>query len=1026
MITKTMSMNAERVLSFWFLIFFPAYAFAVDPYKTITQYAHTAWRTQDGFFAGTPRAITQTADGYIWIATRNELFQFDGVRLVKWTPYRGGQFPSSKINSLLGSCDGSLWIATDSGLAQWKNQELTMISGSQARISWIIERANGEVWFSRIPLSDQSGGVCRVSGQQAQCFGPRAGIPVKSAAVLSEDRSGSLWFGDQSKVVQWDGSSVRIFAPPALKGNQADGLRGMVAAPDGSVWLGFNKKGPGIGLQKVVGDGLKPFVTRELDSSTLEVTTVLLDRQNSVWVGTISQGIFRIHGAVVDHYGSADGLSSDYILQLYEDREGDVWAATSRGIDCFRDLRVTSYTRHEGLPSEEVDSVLASRDGTIWAGGPGGLSSIRGRTVTSIQPPRIGTRATQITSLLEDHAGRIWVGLENSLYVYDRGIFHSVIRPDGRQPGFVVGLAEDSEHNIWAEIIGPRRALLRISNLVVDREFREPEMPAARKLAIAPDGSLWLGLLTGDLARYKEGKTDIFRFKNNPTPTRDSAVNEIVVATDGSVLGVTSFGLIAWRNGTQQTMTTKNGLPCDAIYSAVTDRRGTLWLYAQCGIVEVANAELQKWWKDRNAMLQVRTIGPLDGAQPGPVPFQGAAASPDGRVWFANGTALQVFDTSDVSRNSLPPPVYIQDVVAEHKIYGGNANIWFPAGTRDLQIDYTALSFRNPQKVAFRYRLEGRDNTWQDAGSRRQSFYTDLPPGQYRFRVIASNNDGVWNEQGAMLAFSIAPAWYQTKIFQFGCILFAMLLVWTIHRVRVRQVAQAIGARFDERLAERTRIARDLHDTLLQTIQGSKLVVDDALETSSDPGRMRKALEQLSAWLQQAGQEVRAALNSLRVSATTTNDLAEAFKRVLETTPIHSLAATISVSGDVRDIHPIVRDEVYRVGYEAIRNAHAHSGGTHLTVQLRYTDDLMLRITDDGMGADASTFSDGKEGHYGLKGMRERAGRIGAKLNIVSDAARGTEVCLTVPGKIAFHNGKTPRSWTIRGLLRRAGRTKNT
>ena len=211
-----------------------------------------------------------------------------------------------------------------------------------------------------------------------------------------------------------------------------------------------------------------------------------------------------------------------------------------------------------------------------------------------------------------------------------------------------------------------------------------------------------------------------------------------------------------------------------------------------------------------------------------------------------------------------------------------------------------------------------------------------------------------------------------------------MLLVWTIHRVRMRQVAQAIGARFDERLAERTRNARDLHDTLLQTIQGSKLVADDALETPSDLGRMRKALEQLSAWLQQAGQEVRAALNSLRVSATTTNDLAEAFRRVLETTPIHSLAATISVSGDVRDIHPIVRDEVYRVGYEAIRNAHAHSGGTHLTVQLRYTDDLMLRIADDGMGAD------------GVHLQRRQRRSLWSE-----------------------RNARAAGSWTIRGLLRR-------
>jgi len=201
-LTQSISVNASRFVAFWLLMLFAARAAAVDADKRITQYAHTAWRTRDGFFSGSPRAITQTTDGYIWIATQSELFQFDGVRLMKWTPSGGGPFPSSKINALLGSSDGSLWIATDSGLAQWKNQQLTVISGSQARISWIIERANGEVWFSRIPLSDQSGGVCRVFGQQAQCYGPRDGIPLKSAAVLSEDRSGYLWFGDQSKVVQ--------------------------------------------------------------------------------------------------------------------------------------------------------------------------------------------------------------------------------------------------------------------------------------------------------------------------------------------------------------------------------------------------------------------------------------------------------------------------------------------------------------------------------------------------------------------------------------------------------------------------------------------------------------------------------------------------------------------------------------------------------------------------------------------------------------------------------------------------------
>jgi signal transduction histidine kinase/ligand-binding sensor domain-containing protein len=1010
--------NGSRLVPFWLLILFAAHAWAVDPNSRITQYAHSAWRTQDGFFSGSARAITQTTDGHLWIATQRELFQFDGAHFTKWTPPAGSQFPSSTINALLGSNDGSLWIGTDSGVAQWKNQQLTAVAGSHGRITSIIDRANGEVWFSRIPLFNQGGAVCRVSGQQAQCLGSREGIPVTRAGVLSEDRSGYLWFGDQNVAVQWNGGLLQRFAPAALKGNQADGVRGIVAARDGSVWLGFARRGPGLGLQKVINGTLKPFISRELDSSTLDVITLLLDRQNSLWIGTISQGIFRIHDGAVDHFGTADGLSSDYILQLYEDHEGDVWVATSRGIDCFRDLRVTSYTRREGLPSEEVDSIVASRDGTIWVGGPAGLSSIRGRTVTSIKP-RTGVAAPQITSLLEDHAGRLWVGVDNSLYIYNKDVFKPITRRDGRQLGFIVGIAEDLEHNVWAEIIGPPRALVRISNLAIDREFPEPEMPAARKLAVGLDGSIWLGLLTGDLARYKDGKTDIFRFKNSPTPTLESTVYEVVVGADGSVLGATSFGLIAWKNGNQQIMTQKSGLPCEAIYTAVIDRRGTLWLYTQCGIVEIATEELQKWWRDSNTIVQVRTIGPLDGAQPGLVPFQGAAASPDGRLWFANGTALQALDSSHASANTIPPPVYIENVIAGHKTHGAHKDISFAANTRDLQIDYTALSFRNPQKVAFRYRLEGRDNAWQDAESRRQAFYTDLPPGRYRFRVIASNNDGVWNEQGATLAFSIAPAWYQTRLFQAAYVVSAVLLVWTIYRVRMRQVAKAIEARFDERLAERTRIARDLHDTLLQTIHGSKLVADNALETPSEPAVMRKALEQLSQWLQQAGQEGRAALNSFRGSATCTNDLAEAFRRVLQNPPLHSLPATISVSGDVREIHPIVRDEVYRVGYEAIRNAHAHSGGNHLDVQLRYTDALMLRVADNGVGADASTFRDGKEGHYGVSGMRERASQIGARLSIVSDATRGTEVCLIVPGGIAFRDRKGPRQWHIRGLLRR-------
>jgi signal transduction histidine kinase len=265
----------------------------------------------------------------------------------------------------------------------------------------------------------------------------------------------------------------------------------------------------------------------------------------------------------------------------------------------------------------------------------------------------------------------------------------------------------------------------------------------------------------------------------------------------------------------------------------------------------------------------------------------------------------------------------------------------------------------------------------------------------------------VWNEEGATLDFSVAPAWFQMSSFRVLCALAMIFIAWAVYRLRVRQIAKTISAGFDERLAERTRIARDLHDTFLQTIQGSKLVADDALEQSTDPARMRRALEQLSAWLEQATQEGRAALNSLRTSTTQRNDLADAFRRAAENGHLPgSMEAAVSVVGNARDMHPIVRDEVYRIGYEAIRNANLHSKGNRLEVELQYAQDLTIRVRDNGIGIEPVVADHGKEGHFGLRGMRERAERIGAQLTIVSSAASGTELTLVVPGRIVFRKTK--------------------
>ena len=705
MLPKLITVNASRLLPLWLLILFTSKVMAVDPNKRLTQYAHTAWRLQDGLFSGAPHAITQTRDGYLWIGTQNELLRFDGVRLSKWDPPAGAQLPPSRIWTLLASRDGSLWIGTDSGLAHWNNRELVTPPAADGHVNSIIERQNGEIWFSRVQRFQQNGAVCKVLGERIKCYGKHDGLPLDTGNALAEDTSGNLWFGDPSTVVRWNGSSVRTFSPQGLEGNRSDGVTGIAAAPDGSVWLGFAIRGPGLGLQKVVNDVLTPFVTPELDSSSLIVNTLFLDRQKTLWVGTESQGIYRIHGHTVDHFGVADGLSSNFVNTFYEDHEGDLWIATSRGIDCFRDLRVTSFTGREGLPMEEVDSVLASRDGTIWAGGPENLVSIRGRHVNSIQSHK-GLPGNQVTSLLEDHAGRLWVGVDNSLFVYEKGKFRSVTKRDGSAVGFVVGIAEDRNQNVWVETTGPRRSLVRISNFKVQEEFPGPQMPAARKVAAAPDGSLWLGLMSGDLARLKADRLDIFRFKNSSTPSSESMVNQILITSDGAVFGATSFGLIAWKDRSQQVLTIKNGLPCNVIYSLIADDQDTLWLYTQCGLVGIPNAELQKWWKDSNSTLQLYTVGAADGAQPAWVPFEGATKLPDGELWFANYSGLQTIDPANIRGNPIPPPVHIQNVVADHRSYGATDIVALPANTSDLQIDYAALSFANPQKVAFRYKLE--------------------------------------------------------------------------------------------------------------------------------------------------------------------------------------------------------------------------------------------------------------------------------------------------------------------------------
>ncbi|MEI9978614.1 MAG: two-component regulator propeller domain-containing protein [Edaphobacter sp.] len=979
---------------------------ALDPSRHISQYAHTAWRTQDGFFSA-PNAITQTADGYIWIGTLNGLVRFDGIRFVSWTAPKGQSLPDTRITSILGARDGSLWIGTVSGISRLKDGEVINYSSMTAGISTIIEDHAGTIWLTRYRVSDGKGPLCRVAGKELQCYGKADGIPVNYGVGLSEDSLGNLWIGSYM-LCRWRPGSSSTFFEDELKHLKGEpGVIDIAAGPSGSVWAALEGVGPKLGVRHYAEGRWTSYVAQGFDGALVRGHSLFIDRDHSLWVGGETQGLYRIHDGIADHYRSADGLSGDSVTSLYQDKEGDLWVATTGGVDFFRDTPVVNFSMHEGLSADAARSVLASSDGAVWIGNEEALNVLRGGKMEAIAA-RQGLPGKDVAALFEDHAHRLWIGVDQKLVIYEHGKFIDVKRSDGsvfRVDEEVSAIAEDVDQNIW--VIGSHQ-LFRIRDQKAGEAIPLPGIRAPNWLAADPHSGVWIGSYSDKLSRYRGGHLETISLAR----TNALRIRNLFVDSDNSVWVATNDGLFRWHDNRVDTLDARNGLPCTSVFSVVEDNDRSLWLSTQCGLLKIAESELAGWRAQPSGKVAVKVFDALDAAQPGTADAQPKASkSPDGRLWFVNGIFLQMIDPGRLYRNSVPPPVHIEEIVADHKKYQPQDQLRLPPLTRDLEIDYTALSFPVPRRVHFRYKLDGHDRAWQEPGMRRQAFYSNLPPGKYTFHVIACNNDGVWNDADMMLNFTIAPAWYQTNWFQFLCIFSTVFIVWALHRLRMRQIAAAISARFDERLNERTQLARDLHDTLLQTIQGSKMVADDALDEPNDLMHMRHALERLSDWLGQAMQEGRAALHSLRASTTEKNDLAEAIQRVVGDCLVRgSIASSFIVEGQAEEMHPIVRDEIYRIGYEAIRNACLHSEATRMEIHLRYAQDLYLSVRDNGKGIDPEVLANGKAGHFGLQGMRERAIRIGGELSLSSSSEFGTRVELTVPGRVVFQGRKPMQS----------------
>jgi signal transduction histidine kinase len=753
-----------------------------------------------------------------------------------------------------------------------------------------------------------------------------------------------------------------------------------------------------MGLQQFKAGHWSPFASDGLDGETIQVNNMLTDRAGSLWIGTVSQGLCVVRDLRSDYYRGSDGLSGNVINAIYEDRENNVWVVTSGGLDRFRIPKVLTFSSREGMSSDYAGSVLAATDGNVWVGNHDALDEIHEGSVSSIREDQ-GLPGRRVTVLLEDHLGRLWVGADNTLSVREGEKFHRLLRSDGSPVGTLQSLIEDRNDDLWGIPAPSTSRLIHIHGVTVQEEAVGPDGSHISSIAADPVGGIRVGFRSGDTATYRDGLLRMAIPKANGTPYQlhQTSDNHFLILSAGQLTG--------WQNGRPQRLEPKNGLPCDAPFTFIVDQRKTLWLYSSCGLIAIDDRELQRWWADPKAKLKYSLFDSFDGVQAAYTSFTPRASeAPDGKLWFVNGTVAQMIDPKNLSRNALAPPVHIENLIVDGKSYSPRQALRLPPLGHDLEIDYTALSLVVPQKVQFRYRLEGRDEGWQDPGARRQAFYTDLGPGRYQFHVIASNNDGVWNSSGASLEFAIEPALYQTWWLRTAAIITALAIIAWVIRRRMQVIAANIQARLVERLDERERIARELHDTLLQGILSASLQLEVADRQIATDATAKPVVQRVSNLLRQLADESRHTVRHLRSQRSQEENLERALTQISsDLAAPRKVKYSVIVEGTPRSLRTVVRDEIYRIGGEALANVFRHANASAVETVLEYgADHFRLLVRDDGQGIDPDVLSAGREGHFGLSGMRERARRIGAQIKIRTAGGAGTEIDLIVPSSAAF------------------------
>jgi signal transduction histidine kinase/sugar lactone lactonase YvrE len=954
---------------------------AVDLRDVLTGYTYTSWSRKDGL-VGPVWAIAQDGNGFLWLGTDSALVRFDGVRFVSWEGLGGQPLPRLPIRALFVAAGGTLWVGFGGGggLARIDTRAVTIYGAadgveSMGVVTGIIEDQDDTVWASAAT------GLYRLADGHWTHVGASDGLPDEEGAVTAYiDRSGALWVSTVEGLFRREhpghGTFVRI--EPATDPQRTFSL---TQAPDGRIWatdslVGFRAIGPGPDLRgSEAGRGYR----------------LLDDQDGNLWVATIGQGLWKVRPTSdprqpisFERTTVLSGLSSDAVRTVFEDRDGNIWAGTTEGVDRLVPHRVTPWS---GLGL--VNTLDVTNDGRVWAGTADGLIQFvpDGRSGWTPSDSRVPIRGP--IAIRGATTGGLWVATASTLY---RVIGSSVQQiPAPRADVTIEALAADERGEAWivtssGEVLKTERGVLH-HNGVID-ELRGVRTNAA---LVDRSGNLWVAY-RGNRIGVRMGEGDFRTFTD--TGLGSGPHYDIYEDPDGAIWVCGADGLSRFTGERFVLAGRASGIPA-AVYSITQDGRDDLWLATAAGLVRLAPGEFDRAVSNPQYVMRFRIYDTSDGLAGYPVTLgdRNAVRAGDGTLWFVTSRGISVADPRRLLAQRLPPLVAIDETRADDVRLTGNE---LPPGTSKLEIEYTAPELTSPLKTRFRYRLEGFDPDWVDAGTGRQALYTNLPPRDYTFRVAVSQDDGRWSEAEATWAFTLRPRFYQTWWFGGVVALTIGAGMWASWRMRVRQLRR----QFALVLSERVRLSRELHDTLLQSLVGVALefdAVSKSLDASPSTARERviKIREQVEEYIREA----RRSIWSLRSPALDTGDLIEALRDIAARALAgHDVRFEFEQAGERRRLPSNIEHQLLRIGQEALLNAARHSGATDITMRLTFDDAAVsLVVQDNGRGFAAARSPEATTDHYGLTTMRERAEQAGGRLTITSTPGGGTTVEAVVP-----------------------------